>query len=127
HRELPRLPGGGEIIRDPLLAEGGAVEEAEGGEGLVVIAPGGVLLLDEEEEVGPDIGRPRALGRLAEVLGEGGDALDVDLDGQGRVVAESHVLDHSLAQRCHDALHWLRRRGREPPSSWLSRGAGSAR
>ena len=38
------------------------------------------------------------------MLGEGGDALDVDLDGAGREVAELHVLDHSLAQRCHGVL-----------------------
>jgi hypothetical protein len=63
-----------------------------------------VLLADEEQEVGADLGRPEALGRLSEVLGEGSDALDIDLDGPGRDVAESHVLDHSLAQRCHDAL-----------------------
>ena len=32
---------------DPLLAEGDTVEEPQGGNGLVVIAPGDVLLLDE--------------------------------------------------------------------------------
>ena len=81
--ELLRLLGADDAVQDPLLAEGDLVEEPQGGEGLVVIAPGDVLLLDEEEEVGADVGRPQALGRLAEVLGEGGDALDVDLDGPG--------------------------------------------
>ena len=63
-----------------------------------------MLLLDEEEEVGPDFVRAQMLGRLAEVLGERGDPVDVGLDGPGREIAEFHVLDHSLTQRCHDVL-----------------------
>ena len=63
-----------------------------------------MLLLDEEEEIGPDIVAAEKLGRLAEVLGEGADARDVDFDGPGREVAELHVLDHSASQRCHDVL-----------------------
>ena len=63
-----------------------------------------MLLLDEEEEIGPDFGRAQVLGRLAEVLGEGGDALDVDVDGPWGEVAELHVLDHSAAQRGHGRL-----------------------
>ena len=90
--------------RTPCRAEGDLVEEPEGGDGLVVDAPGDVLLLDEVEEVGADLVGPEGLGRLAEMVGEGGDARDVDLDGPGGEVAEFHVLDHSAAQRCHDVL-----------------------
>ena len=54
--ELLLLLGRDDVVHDPFLAEGDAVEEPQGGNGLAVIAPGDVLLLDEEEEIGPDIG-----------------------------------------------------------------------
>ena len=37
------------------------------------------------------------IGGLAEVLGEAGDVVDVDLDRAGRVVADLKILDHALA------------------------------
>jgi hypothetical protein len=55
-----------------------------------------VLAFDEENEVSPDFLRAQELGRLAEVLGECGDPVDVSLDRVGREIAEFHVLDHSL-------------------------------
>src|SRR5512135_827027 len=91
------LLGAGDAVQGFVPTEGDPVEEPEGGDGLVVIAPGDVLLLDEMDEVGADLGR-------AEVACEGGDPLDVDLDGPGGEVAELQVLDHALAQRCHDVL-----------------------
>ena len=117
--ELLLLLGAGDALQDPVLAEGDAVEEPQGAEGLVVVAPGGVLLLDEEEEVGADLGRPEALGRLAEVLGEGGDALDVDLDGPGaklRSFMSSIIRWRSGVMTCSFAEV----NGGKPPSSWLS-------
>jgi hypothetical protein len=63
-----------------------------------------VLLLDEVDEVGADLGRAQVFGRHAEVAGEGGDPLDVDPDGGGREVAEPQALDHALAERGHDVL-----------------------
>jgi hypothetical protein len=68
--------------------EGDLVEEAEGGDGLVVIAPGDVLLLDQVEEVGADLVGPEVLGGPAEVPREGGDAADVSVDGLGCEVSE---------------------------------------
>jgi hypothetical protein len=38
------------------------VEEPEGAVGLFVVTPGGVFLLDEEEEIGPDFVRTQVLG-----------------------------------------------------------------
>ena len=43
--ELLLLLGRDHALHDPVLAEGDAVKEPQGAEGLVVIAPGGVLLL----------------------------------------------------------------------------------
>src|SRR5512135_1525667 len=98
------LLGAGDAVQGFVPTEGDPVEEPEGGDGLVVIAPGDVLLLDERDEVGTDLGRAEVFGRLAEVACEGGDPLDIDLDGPGGEVAELQVLDHALAQRCHDVL-----------------------
>ena len=81
--ELLGLLGAGDALEDLVPPEGDVVEEAECGDGLVVIAPGDVPLLDQVDEVGADLGLAQEFGRLAEVLGEGGDALDVDLDGPG--------------------------------------------
>ena len=76
--------------------EGGAEEEAEGGAGLVEAGPGGPLL-DEVEQIGADVLVAEVLGRGVEVAGEGGDAVDVGLDGALGQVAEAHVLDHAAA------------------------------
>jgi hypothetical protein len=40
------------------------------------------------------------------MTGEGGDAVDVGLDGAGREVPEAHVLDHAAAERGHVRLLW---------------------
>ena len=53
--ELLGLLGAGDALQDPVRAEGDLVEEPQGGDGLVVVAPGDVLLLDEVEEVGADV------------------------------------------------------------------------
>jgi hypothetical protein len=57
-----------------------AVAKSEGAHCLAVVAPSDALLLDEKNEVSPDIVRPQELGRLAVVLGERGDAVNVGLD-----------------------------------------------
>jgi hypothetical protein len=82
---------------DALTLEGDLVEEAEGGDGLVVVAPGDVAFLDEVEEVGSDLVGPEGVGRTLEVFGEGGNALGVDLDGLGCEIPKSHVVDHAAA------------------------------
>ena len=82
--ELLGLLGASDTLEKVIPPKGDVVEEAECGDGLIVIAPGDVPLLDQVDEVGADLGLAQKFGRLAEVLGEGGDALDVDLDGPGR-------------------------------------------
>ena len=85
--------------------EGDLVEEPEGGDGLVVDAPGDVLLLDEVEEVGADVVAARGLrASVPKWRAKVRDARDVGLDGPGGEVPELHVLDHAAAQRCHDVL-----------------------
>ena len=98
--ELPGGPGTDDAIVDPSPLEGGAVEEAECGAGLIELGPGGPLL-DEVEEIGADVVGPEVLGRGAEVPREGGDAIDIGIDGAIREVPEAHVLDHATAQRGH--------------------------
>src|SRR5262249_30371191 len=102
--ELGLTAGAGQAVEFPVLAECDAVEELEGTEGLVVGAGGGVLAVVEVEQVGSDLGGPQEFGRLAEVPGEAGDALDVGFDGVGLEVTEGHVVDPALAQGRHGEL-----------------------
>ena len=98
------LLGAADAYHDPFAVEGDLVEESQGGDGLVVDAPGDVLLLDEVEQVGTDLVAAEALGGAAEMACEGGDPHGVDFDRPGCEILELHVLDHSAAQRCHDVL-----------------------
>ena len=61
-------------------------------------------MLDEVEQVGADVLGAEVLGRGVEVPREGGDAIDVDLDGARREVTEAHVLDHAAVQGGHVRL-----------------------
>jgi hypothetical protein len=54
-REPLGLLGARDVDHDPVAFERDLVEEPEGGDGLVVDAPGDVLLLDEVEEEGTDL------------------------------------------------------------------------
>ena len=60
--ELLGLLGAADALQDAVSFECDLVEELECGDGLVVDAPGDVLLLDEVEEVGPDIVASQVLG-----------------------------------------------------------------
>jgi hypothetical protein len=102
--ELLGLLGAFDALQNPLSFEGDLVEELECGDGLVVDAPGDVLLLDQVEEVGADVVGPEGFGRPAEVAGEGGDPHGIGGDGPGGEVPELHVVDHPASQRCHDVL-----------------------
>ena len=95
------LPGADEVLEGRGAAQGDVVEEAEGLEVEVVIAPGDMALLDQVEQEGADVLGPERLGGLAEVPGEACDAVDVDADGAGREVAEVHVLGHAEPERSH--------------------------
>ena len=81
----------------PVLLEGGAVEESQGAHGLIESGPGGVLLADQEELIGPDLLRSQKGGRFSEVLSELGHRPEVGVDRVGREVANLHVFDHSLS------------------------------
>src|SRR4051794_16021042 len=62
HGELLGLLGAADALQDALPLEGDLVDELECGDGLVVDAPGDFLLLDEVEEVGPDVVASQVLG-----------------------------------------------------------------
>ena len=63
-RELGLAAGAGQAVEAPVPAEGDAVEELQGTEGLVVGAGGDVPLVDEVEQVGADLGGPRSSGEV---------------------------------------------------------------
>ena len=65
---LGRL-GAGDLVDDPLPAQGDAVEELEGEAGLLVDVPGDLPLLDQVEQVGADVLGPEVFGRGVEVAG----------------------------------------------------------
>ena len=101
-RKSTRPFGAGDVLEDPVAPQGDVLEEAEGLEVLVVVAPGGPPLLDQVEQEGADVLGPEEFGRLAEVACEACDAVEVDIDGAGREVAELHVLGHAESERSHD-------------------------
>src|SRR5262249_49607324 len=86
---------------DAVCRTGYPIEEPQGGDGLVVRGPGGLLVIEEEEDVAVGMVEAELVGRLAEVQGVGLEVHDVDLDGPRRAVAELEVLDEALAQRGH--------------------------
>jgi len=63
-----------------------------------------VTLLDEVEQVRANLFGAEFLGGSVEVLGEIGDTLGVSLDRPRGTVAESQVVDHTAAKRCHGKL-----------------------
>jgi hypothetical protein len=97
HRETLGLFGEGEVLDHVGLAQADAVEKAQGADGLIELGPGALLGLGQEDLKLADLPRTESIGGLAEVLGESGDALDVDVDGPGRVVADREILDQALA------------------------------
>ena len=100
-RQLFLLLGADNGLDDPIPAQGDAVEELQGAAGLVEIAPGDMTLLHQIEQVRADLLWAQALGRDIVVPSKRGYALDVNLDGMGREIAQGHVLDHATAQRTH--------------------------
>ena len=82
---MGRLPkeNHGQVIG---AAEGGAVEKAQGTNGLVKAAPRH-LACEQVQLVGADVFRPEDLGRAAKVPGEGRHLPHVALDGSVGLVA----------------------------------------
>jgi hypothetical protein len=89
----------GEVIGP---AEGGAVQEAQGTNGLVERAPRHAAL-EQVQLVGANVVRTEHLRRAAEVPGKGGDLADVGVDGAACVVAQAQVVDEALSKRGHGA------------------------
>jgi hypothetical protein len=83
-------------------AQGGAVEEAQGADGLVETAPRHTAFEKVELE-GTYFVWAEQLGRAAEVLGEAGDSAHVGVDGSARIVAQAQVVDEALSERGHGA------------------------
>jgi len=101
--QLAGLPRGGQDFRDvPVLAEGDAVEEAQGRDGDADRAGRELPGAGQEQLVVADLLGAEPLRRLAEVAGEPGHLADVARLGVGGQVANGHVLRHALAQWCHE-------------------------
>jgi hypothetical protein len=87
--------------------EGDGVEEFEGCTDLSVGLPGDLLLLDQVEQVLPDVLLAHFGGRAHVVLGKETRVEQVDLAGQGAVAGEAHVLVHSIAKVSHGVPPWF--------------------
>ena len=104
-RELLHLPRRSDALHDPVLAERDPVEEAEGADGLPVVAPGDVPSPGRGRGDRP--GRRRRRGVRATCRSAWRTPRRVRRRLRWsvvRVVAELHVLDHSLPQRRHGGL-----------------------
>ncbi len=78
------------------------VKEAKGTSGLIEPAPGCVLHITKEKEIGFDLGRAEVFWGTPEVSGETGDGIDVDLYGSLGVVANAHEGAHPFTQGSGD-------------------------
>jgi hypothetical protein len=85
----------GEVRHLVGAAQGGAVQEAQGADDLVELAPGN-LVVDQVQWKGPDLFAAEQLRRAVEVLGEAEHAGGVGLDGAGGIVAQEQVVDQAL-------------------------------
>ena len=101
-RQLLRLLGGGDGLLDvPVLFQGDAIEEAQGGSRAGDRAWGELPPGREEHLVGPDLLRAQLLGRAAEMAGEPGHLADVGRLGVRRQVPDLHIIRHAAAKGCH--------------------------
>jgi hypothetical protein len=72
-----------------------AVEEAQGADGLIELAPGR-LLLQQVPLIGAHLVGAEYVGRLSEEAGEAHHVCDVAFDGAWRVVAQLQIIDQAL-------------------------------
>jgi hypothetical protein len=75
------------MLDDPVPLKGGAVQKAQGADGLVEAAPRDLLLLDQIQLVSADLLRSELFRGPMEVTGEQRDAFDVRLLGLHGVIA----------------------------------------
>ena len=97
--ELSRQLRERDVLDRPVLAERGAVEEAQPADRLVERRPRHALLVDEVDLVATDVLLLQLVGRLAVVLRELGDGVDVRLLRPWGVVAYPEVFEHSFVER----------------------------
>ena len=99
--QLQRPLGHRDVVVVPRPAQSDLVEEAQCGGDHAQAAGGELALLDQMDLVGPNLLGAERLRRAVEVPGEGADLLDVSQLGVEGEIANAHVLEHPLAQRCH--------------------------
>ena len=99
-RQLARLAGVGDPLRDRLVAERHAVEETQRAHDLIERRPGNPFR-DQMHLVGADVFQPEPIRRMAEISAELRNRVDVRLLRRRRQIADRHVLDHPATQRAH--------------------------
>ena len=114
-RQLARLTGVGDPLRDRLAAERYAVEETQRAHDLIERRPGDALR-NQMHLVGADVFQPEPIRRGAEISAEFRDCVDVRLLGRWRQIADGHILNHPATQRAHVGhLKLLSERGLRTP------------
>src|SRR5262249_26772037 len=103
--------------------QGGAVQEAQGADGLVETAPRDAAL-QQVQLVGADVVGTEPFGRTAEMPGEGSHLADVGVDRSLGVIAQAQVVDEALSKRGHGASSTCekkKRPGRNPERTWRTK------
>ena len=122
HGELLLALGAGDVEHGPLPRERLLIEELEATERDGVGAAGDLLDSAQLEQVLPDLVFRELVGGGMIEPGQLCDGMDVGLDRTIGVAAELEVVDHALAERCHEALSEKGMRGSDTvlrsSSSW---------
>ena len=90
-------PGEGDVFNNPLLVQTHPVEEPQGTNGLLELAPGTVFLLRQKDLILANLRRTQQMGRTTELLGELGHPIHIQGNGPIGIVADPQILDHPLA------------------------------
>ena len=98
---LACLPAGmtSSITQRPLECDG--VEEPQGRHCDDDGTGGKMPLIDEVQQIGPDLGWPEMLGGFAEVAGEPRHLLSIGALCVRGEIADLHLIDHVTAKRMH--------------------------
>jgi hypothetical protein len=78
-----------------------AVEEPQRGQQLLIVRPGNLLYFDEIHQEVADLFPAQPVRAAAVEVGQAGDRAHVGSDRMLRKVAQVHLFDHALAERCH--------------------------
>lgn len=115
--QLQRPLGHRDVVVVPRSPQRDLVEEAQRRGDHAQAAGGELAFFDQMDLVCADLLRAECFGRAVEVPGKGTDLLDVGQPGVEGEIANAHVLEHPLAQRCHGGA----------PVRWNEGVLGSAR